>query len=76
MSEADKIVNDTLYINNIFNHIKSNWPVLFAAIDHTRHSYSKRIKLKEIIGYDGDNTFDGIIKHIQENEHMLEWWLL
>jgi len=80
VSEADKIMDDADYIWHIFDHIELRWPTLYVYIinDKSRPKGSRSIRtfLKKTIGYDGVNTFDGIIKHIQKNEHMLAWWIL
>ena len=79
MSEADRIINSKEYIKNIFVRIATDWPELNDFVFKGSRSlpvHEARNRIKQIIGYDGVNTYDGIIKHIQENEHMLEWWLL
>jgi len=79
MSEADKIINSKEYIHIIFVRIQTDWPDLTAAVFKGQSeliSYEARDRIKKIIGYDGVNTYDGIIKHIQKNEHMIDWWIL
>ena len=71
------MVNDDFYIDNIFNYIKSKWPMLFEACDGEKSNYTRRKKLYEITYYNGTtNNFDEIIKHIIKNEHMIDFWLL
>jgi len=79
VSEADKIMNSKAYIKNIFVRVATDWPKLYNHVfkgAHTLPLHEARNNLKKIIGYDGVNTYDGIIKYIQKNEHMMDWWLL
>lgn len=80
MSEADKIMDDAEYIWMIIDNIEVRWPLLFSYIidNKSRHKGSKALRtfLKETIRYDGVNTYDGIIKHIENNEDMIAWWVL
>ena len=79
MSEADKIMNRSSYINNVFVRIHTKWPELGTVVLDGKEaipSIQARERLNKIIGYDGVNTFDGIIKHIEKNEHMIDWWIL
>ena len=80
MSEADKIMDDSDYICDIFDHIEKNWPDLYHYVvydkDRTYGTKGLRTCLKKVIQYDGVNTFDGIIKHIAKNEDLHAWWML
>lgn len=78
MSEVDKIINDAFYIDNIFEHIKMIWPDLhdFIINEESRTRLYYRNYLVKTINYDGVNTFDGIIKHIDKNKELHAWWIL
>ena len=83
MSEADKIMDDALYIDSIFSHIKEKWPHLHKHVIEYKANTTlatttmyARSRLQDVIGYHEYNHFDGIIKHIQKNEHMIDWWIL
>ena len=81
MAAANQIINSQTYIDMIFSEVKYRWPELYyyiINISSNRYGITipARNLLTKTVQYEGVNNYDGIIKHIEKNEHMIDWWIL